>query len=80
MLELEPCAVALAGDAHLDLGRGGPVGVGLPGEDDAVRRLPGEDGAPFAFLAVVPDLVNAAADQALEDGGARLVVTHRVRR
>ena len=61
MLELDPRAVAvLRREAHLDLGVEirieAEVGVQLPVEYDALRRLPGEHLAPVALAAVLATL------------------------
>src|SRR5581483_6048213 len=58
------------GEADLDLGHEGGVvlelGVELPGEDEAARRVPRDHLAPVAGRAVLPDLVPAAVGLGLD--------------
>src|SRR5579871_6684607 len=64
---------AFFGEADVDFAGFGevgielPVGAEVPGEGDAMRRLPGEDMAPVAVVAFGVALVPAAAFARLDD-------------
>lgn len=72
VLELDPRRGRPFGDeAHLELGHGPrvvpPLAGDLPGEDDSVGRVPGEDPAPLALGPVLPPLVPASTLLWLDD-------------
>src|SRR5687767_7787828 len=71
MLELDDRAVAVRPEHYLYLGLEvgvvAPLGVELPGEQGAVRLVPGQHPAPFIFGSVLADLVPAPAGPRLDD-------------
>ncbi len=66
VLDLDPRAVTVAREAHLDLGAVARLAPGVPRDDEAVGRLPGEHLAPHGLRAVdrLLDEPSAGEDQA----------------
>src|SRR3954470_19432628 len=67
VLELDPRAVALRGEAHLEPRRAAVVMAGVPGHRELRGRLPHEHAAPLALAAVGVPLEDPAADLFLDD-------------
>src|SRR6185503_13205685 len=78
VLQVDAGPVVLGGKAHLQLGRLRRVVARIPGHDEAGRRLPGEDAAPFAFAAVVMAFEDPPADVLLEHNLGDPVAADRV--
>jgi hypothetical protein len=66
------------GERHLDARRVGLGVTGMPGEDDAARRLPVRDGPPYRRGAVGQGLDDRGADAVAEGDAGRILDADRV--